>query len=1342
MQNIIHNRMATCRVTPVVRRPNGEMASSKLHQNLSLFISNNTAVNNLWDMVHNNRLKPNDGSKFELDENGEPTVEEVLGKTSAGKVVSDDDIVSGLNVMKEDTANYEGVQGAKRAAYEAVRYNSTSPLADRAIAEVVVDKENSTSVVRFVNSTAETRQKAEAVVRGKSLSDKLENWLNRHGISVGALTEAEEGAGIDGVTDFSTARRTADGLREIVRVARGDAGRAAITEEAAHVAVMALNGKDDSVTRALNLLMRNEDLIRRILGNEYESYKLKYGGDLRKLAHEAAGHLLRDQLNEVYQSNQDSELSKFSMLWNKLKNGVLNFFKSFSTSELDAMLLEAREGLHETARKILDDSCYEELDFGEEAEYIGYLFALDDTSQTKLEDITDRLVTDVTSRMKMIPSFMRRYKKGNGGKNFALGRFKRLRELHKEIESLKGKHKELEAVYRYMVNASKDLQYQLNTFKKRYDSAKPENRPYIILNIYNLIDVYTQVHKDVMSVLEIVKEKSANDPDVKDLLPKFMDIIHGHEENGKIIPGMSTLLEEITAKIQRYMMPTFLQFVSKYVSLENVIVPNGGKVFGIDAGKAISLEEQMMRSPEVGTIDKWFLPAALSNSLPVQVFQRVMNLTSLEVRDDMLEYKKRLQEITLRLESAGYSNQDWMFERKGNGELTGKYISKDSDAYKNLSKEQKEFYDNVMAIKEELDSMLPIEMRDLLNAPKIRKDFLEQLQRKDKTSWKAVKDYMSEIWSFKSDDEYTLEKDKLLIDYNNKQLRVVPIRFLKFAEDEDSQNMSLDIVNTMTIYAQMCCNYSKFTRVMPALELGRHILEDGFSEKKKVYRDKDGKQKRGYIVGEKRGKSSDDNTLNRINDIMESGYGFKVENITATIFGKNISLTAIGHALMSLTAANQYMMSVNAAVQNSITAQLQFIGGLGSRGKYYNKNDFTFAHSVFTKNIVQLMSDATKRVPDSKISLFCEKFNIMMKDEHHPFNRKAGRVVDSKNLYFMTTMGEFHANTLISLAIAHRFKLKDANGIEMNLWDATEVVDMAEKKLREARKLRKEGSIVEADAIEENVRKHPEWKNSKNKYLVLKEGVTKLDGTEVTEQDLHIVTRKMMHVSHILNGVYNVEDAAKWQRYLGGQLIGMYRKWIAPSVYRRLNKHNYILDEEDFNEGFYRTAFRIAATRVKAIYDKNVAAQIKGSKLEEWEKKNLWQACVEIGMWLSLIGLKILLSRYKSKRRSYLWNTMYYYVSRTTSEFNSLNPAGMIGESMRILRSPSACLSTLNNLTGLVGCMVNPYTWGFTDRAYVDRGKYKGMTKLERAILKSPFLPGSHQLFAFMYPEDAVKFYE
>lgn len=128
-----------------------------------------------------------------------------------------------------------------------------------------------------------------------------------------------------------------------------------------------------------------------------------------------------------------------------------------------------------------------------------------------------------------------------------------------------------------------------------------------------------------------------------------------------------------------------------------------------------------------------------------------------------------------------------MFERDEEGKLTGKYIKVDSDAYRQLSDAQKTYYNGIMEIKRELDSLLPFGLQELLNAPKIRKDFLEQLKRRDKAAYKTIKDYMSELWSVKSDDEYVLQNDKMLVDYNNKQVKVVPVRFLQFAENEDSE---------------------------------------------------------------------------------------------------------------------------------------------------------------------------------------------------------------------------------------------------------------------------------------------------------------------------------------------------------------------------------------------------------------------------------------------------------------------------------------------------------------------------------------------------------------------------
>ncbi len=1318
----------------MIKTPQGETVPSQLHQDLSVVVKDKTVADNLWDIAHKG-VKAQDGTELDTDMNGEVKFDELLGKTDAGNLLTDEQIAEGLNELHQEDTVQTGLEGAKTTARKSVEFNDKSALASRAVATVVVD-ENENSRIVYEPLSVEAAQKAEETKNNMTLHGTLEEWLRERGISVGVLTEAEEGAGIDGVTDFSAARNVTEGMREIVRVAKGEKGQAAITEEAAHVAVMMLRNEDEGVKRALRTLEDNEELTKEVLGDQYEMYHERYKGDKAKLAHEAAGHILRDALSGEYNEMAHPKASRFSNLWHRLKDAVLNFFRKFATNDLDRMLSETKDGLRGTARKILDDECYKELDFSDIADGVDELFALSEKANDELKRITEQAMVDNKTRIKKIPAFMN-IKSKNGKKR----RYDFLKELGMEMEADYSKGDFAAAVVAFLTNASKDMSYQLRTFNNRYNKANSQNRAYIINNIEDMASVYHQVIDDVGKVMEQMAADAKTDPAVKKQLELLSGIVYGSEES----MGLLSLVKRCEAKIHSFKMPTFIEGVRRYgVPIDNIIVPNGGRAYGLEGGKTVSLEDQMNSSPEIGRIDQWLLPAALSNSMPIQVFQNIKNRAELDIRDKVLEYKKRLKELTLQLEQAGYDNQDWMFERDEDGKVTGKYIKIDSNAYAQLSDAQKTYYNGIMEIKRELDSLLPFGLQELLNAPKIRKDFLEQLKRQDKTAYNTIKDYISEIWSIKSDDEYMLQKDKMLVDYNNKQVKVVPVRFLQFAENEDSQNLSMDITSTMGLYAQMCCNYSIMTQVAPLLELGKSILNEGYSSSEENVKDEDGNVTIQTINGTKRGEHYGDRTMSRINNILDDVYGFKAEDMTKEIGGVSISITKIGQRLMALTAMNQYMMSVNAAVQNSITAQIQFVGETVGR-KYYNRQDAMWAQGVFASNLPQFLSDAVSRVATGKLWLFNEKFNVRMSDEENRFNRKgASRLAQMKNGYFMTTAGEAHANTVIALAAAHRTKLKDKDGNEINLYDAMETVDMATKKLRDAQKLRAEMKIIEAEKIEQQISEHPEWTNSTNKFLVLKEGVTKMDGTEFTDNDVHEFTRKIMHVSHMLNGVYNIEDAAMWQRYIGGQMIGMYRKWIASAWYRRLNGLNYSLDDQEWSEGFYRTFFRVTYTRTRALFDKTLAANIKGQKLTDMEKANLRRATLELGMWLCAVGLKILLGSFKDKkkRNSFAWNTMYYYVVRTQSELNSMVPLGMTVETARIAQNPAAVLSTVNNFMGLVGCIANPLAWSTEQENLVQSGKYKGMTKLERSILKSPFLPGSHQWLAFWHPEDSVRFYE
>jgi hypothetical protein len=84
-------------------------------------------------------------------------------------------------------------------------------------------------------------------------------------------------------------------------------------------------------------------------------------------------------------------------------------------------------------------------------------------------------------------------------------------------------------------------------------------------------------------------------------------------------------------------------------------------------------------------------------------------------RLDTIELEKQIMAKTRELEKAGISDTSFMYSRDDNGNLTGFFISDDSDEYKNLNQAQKDYYNYIMGIKADLDSVLP--KSSLLLAP-------------------------------------------------------------------------------------------------------------------------------------------------------------------------------------------------------------------------------------------------------------------------------------------------------------------------------------------------------------------------------------------------------------------------------------------------------------------------------------------------------------------------------------------------------------------------------------------------------------------------------------------------
>lgn len=157
----------------------------------------------------------------------------------------------------------------------------------------------------------------------------------------------------------------------------------------------------------------------------------------------------------------------------------------------------------------------------------------------------------------------------------------------------------------------------------------------------------------------------------------------------------------------------------------------------------------------------------------------------------------------------------------------------------------------------------------------------------------------------------------------------------------------------------------------------------------------------------------------------------------------------------------------------------------------------------------------------------------------------AVRAFSGVSSLFGYAAGEQYLRSKVMISMMHSMKLKDANGKEISAWDAFEVVEE-----------KHEGKTI-------------------GSKVQLKEGVTKLDGSEFTTQDLIDLRLKVRGVNQKLNGAMNEDDKGAIHQYALGRATLQFRQWMVKHISRRYAGKHYDTYLGEYQEGYMRTLFGI-----------------------------------------------------------------------------------------------------------------------------------------------------------------------
>lgn len=1349
----------SCAIIPRVKNNKGQVVDSKLFKDLLSYTGNNRAdAVRIYLITKNDEFVRDWNPKLVLDENNEPTLKSLLQKTNFKSIVPERKILERLNreigYYKRGT-NEENLQkdnngNRQDLIQKAVSFNQNSDYNDDYVARVIKTKSSNSSDtligIRVEKRNRENSAEANDMAYNAALNARLRSILEAKGVTIGALTDLERRMGINGVTDFNTAKNAAKGLIEMIRLADGVRGEKALPEEFAHFAIEAMTG-NPLINRLINNLIAN-NLVHDILGEEYDNYDVLYKGDSIKLAKEAAGKLLAKHL-----LNQEPITQKpYKNLLERLMGAVKSFFKNLSASQIQRAMHDADKDFGMLAKGILDGSMDTEIDV-KNIDSPELFYQTNERVQRDRKLLKD-IINNELKRLKI-------YEKRNPDSQFDVTQQLFVAQLEAELAT----NNEIDGIYSFIENALETLE-QVNKRLKLLSNTSGESankKAAVLRDVRNYLFSYGSILDEIRDAL--IQEEG------------YADNRYG-ERVRVALDNTTILLRNLESKYKQMAMPLFVEYIKPFM---------GGSIIiqmGEHKGEIIKAEDLVKRAnKDISFFDRWLDSMADSSDYMLKVIDQAVKKSKDTARMDTIDVVKELQAVAIKLEQAGVRNTNWMFERDDNGNLTGFYISEfnqglfkkrykemlqsleakygknpvgenaekykkerqawfdanmetvdgkrqlrksiyGNKVYQNLNAAQKEFYNKVMDIKARLDAFLPEHATTLLNAVRIRKDLLERVKSSEdvvsgaKQLWEAVKDTV-----IRRSDDTGFSESTALKDFEGRVVQELPIYYTQSSKGENLNDLSTDIVSTLAAYADMANNYNQMNKVIDLLELGRDIMQK--REIQQTQSDKPLVEKfkvLGRKVESKITKSGDKSRIGeRLDNFFESQiYGRYMKD--EGTFGKSrVDKGKAANLLNKITAINTTAVNILLAISNVSTGTVMMRTEALS-GEFFTESDVIKADRIYRKNLFSFLSEIGNRVKTSKLALWDEYFDVSQ--EHNRsikelnFDRKTwfSRMFNTSTLFFLNNAGEHWMSNRTSLALANTYKMKSPSGKIVSLWDAMEVV--------------------------------PIDKNNKKlgAKLQLKQGYTKEDGTVFTKDDVFHFIRRTTAINERMHGIYNQADSNALQRVAVGRMAMMYRNWLKPNLNKRFKSASYNMDLQAWTEGYYLTTgkflLRLAQDLRKSQFD--IASEWKN--LNKTEKANIRRAIAEVGQFLMVTVALGLLNwgDDDDKDNPWLKRMAEYQLLRLKTEIGVLIPGKpMLDEGLRVLKSPAAAITTIQSTLDLIG-LINPmnYETFAGEDAIIKSGQFKDESKAYRLLMKSPLAPIRNTIIRGANPELVIPYYK
>lgn len=598
------------------------------------------------------------------------------------------------------------------------------------------------------------------------------------------------------------------------------------------------------------------------------------------------------------------------------------------------------------------------------------------------------------------------------------------------------------------------------------------------------------------------------------------------------------------------------------------------------------------------------------------------------------------------------------------------------------------FYNFIQDKIAEIQDSLPYIHRIDNHLPGVTKKTNEIIREKG-ISFDVIKQYLKESVDILSDETGRGEEVTELTTSEGKPLMFVPVYYTKKLDIKDQ---SFDIADIYLKYFSSAIDFKNKSTILPEMEMARFLVNN----RQVTRRDEKGRS----IVEKIRSKELTSSGISsliagQLNDWFEAVVYDVKEKKEGKLFGK-VDVAKTLNTLNKYTAFNMLGVNFIQGTANVLLGStMQWVEAFG--GENYTPKDYLKAKKVYSKQLANTINDIGSRKQTGLISLLNMEFDTLNDYGVENIRRdsKFGKLMTSNTVMFTSSAGEHMMQSKAMLAMLNHTQAKDSKGNVLG-----SMLDMAKVK---------DGKLIFED----------------NKGIPVANF-----GTE----ERNVFEGKMKRMLSSMHGEYSDLGRVAIQRYALGRMGYMFRKFIVVGVKRRWGKKRINNISNDYTEGYYRTTVSFLGSLVKDLRKLQLSIMSEDwSSLTIREKANIRKALSEIGFLLSAMLLLAVFVKPEDdddEKDSWLSSFLSYQAYRFKTELAFFfNPM----EAMKILRSPAASMSMIENSIKFIGQILPPDFEGFER---YERGSWKGDFKINKTMID--FIPAYKQIYRLKNVSDQI----